>query len=70
MLAVLNRYRYRIFLIILALFLLAILLWLHISGQGKAKAPSRGVFVMEGAEENLLEKECEKVAEGDDKGGV
>ncbi len=53
MFAALNRYKYRVFLIILAFFLLIMLLWMHISGQGKAKAPSKGVFVLDGGVKNL-----------------
>ena len=70
MFAVLNRYRYKVFLVILALFLLIMLLWLHITGQGKEKAPSKGVFVSGGAALNIREKECGKIAEGNDKGRV
>lgn len=67
MFAALNRYRYRLFLIILGLFLIVILLWMHFSNLGK-KAPSRGVFVLDGASGNFKEKECGKIAEGNVKG--
>jgi hypothetical protein len=52
MLAVLNRYK--IFIIILMGVILAALLWMLISGLGKNKIPSRGVFVMQKLIENRI----------------